>query len=343
MNPFSPFFRPHASSRPAADAARDNDQVRTAPPSLERHQKINEFFEKLEKADARRTDKEISLSCYHLIHELQKNERQLREASRAGDHARKKELKHKQKLLAEQLAELTPQGLHGLGNDSNERLWRRRQQWKAAAIEGFHTWSARVCASASGVVGAEVSGAGNKAAVHQSLGYLPQAILSGLLRIVTETLQVRVNKAGKPKMAPNLAITSDFKTNNLQLQQARQRLLEAARALEQTISQIPGGAPVTDEQRQQVAQALEKMMQAVDSVSSHADMDENLWIRLKQDFKSKEFSAIVSVITGAASFAALGVDQSGAATIAAHKLLCLLGTLLQMPASFFDYMQGSVD
>jgi hypothetical protein len=337
------FFRSHPPLTQVANAAHNNIPSNHCLPALPRQQKINDFFDKLEQADARRTAPDVSLACYHVINELQKNEKQLRDARRVGDRPLERQLKQKQQLLTEQLSKLIPQGLHGLSNDENDRLWRRRQQWKAAAIEGFHTWSARLCASASGIAGAEVDGAGKKAAVHQSLGYLPQAILSSLLRIVTETLQVRANKAGRPKMAPNLAIDSGFKTNNKQLREARKRLLVAADALAESMRNIVDEGSASDELRQALAGEIEAMQQAIASGKPYARMDENLRIRLKQDFKSKELSAIVSVVSGLASFAALGVEQSGAGTIAAHKLLCLLGTLLQMPASFFDYLDGNVD
>lgn len=336
------FFRTHRASPPSGSpAATEADQGDGA----RRRRKIADFFERLEQADGKRADPAATRVYIQTRLKLQEKKVELRQARTADttDRVRIRQLEKEVQLLKSDQQKLYVAGPQGLSAAELEP--KRKEQRKAAWIEGMHTlFGARLLTSAAGIAGVEVAGAGKKTAIHQALGYGPQSMFSGLLRIVTELPQMRMNKGGKPKMPPNLAITSDFKRNNEALQAARTNVKAARDSVAAAIQTVLEGAAEPErEAREALARELEAFWRAVDSGNQYAGIDENLWILLEREFRGKKASAIVAVLAGLASTGAYAVDPTGAGAVAAHKLLCLLGSMLQLPASVPDYLDGNVD
>lgn len=307
-----------------------------------KRQKITVFFRQLEEADNKRGDPAKMRGFILKRQQLDQTKRELNEARRMHpeDNARIKRL---QDEVKRQKAQVQTEYIEGPQGMSAVQLKKKRShQWKAAAIEGLHTmFGSRLVSAASGIGGAEISGAGKKAAIHQGLGYGPQSLFSGLLRIVTEVPQIRLNKGGKPAMPPNLAATSNFKQNRKEMKAARAALETAALSLRRAYEAAASDASEANLER--LMSELQNLMQAVGKLGKFDSMYENLCIQLEREFRGKKASAVVSVLASVMSGAALAIEPSGVASVVGHKLLCLGGLLLQGPASPFDFMDGNVD
>jgi hypothetical protein len=318
-----------------------------------RSTKIQTFFENLKWAEGervndiegKRSDPTATRVYIQTRLKLDEKKSELLKAKLAEtqDKARIGALEKQVKLLQEQQQKLYAIGPQGLSEEILKE--KRKEQRKPAWVEGVHTLlGARLPASASGIAGAEITDPGGKTAIHQSLGYATESILSGLMRIVTEVPQVRMNKGGKPKLPSNLAATSNFKQNNQARKAARENVEAARIAVAAAIPTIPeDGTSPQRENLEALERALKNLQDALQSGGQLADIGKNLWILLEREFRGKKASAVVSVIAGLASTGAFAVEQTGAGAIAAHKILCLLGSLLQLPASYFDYFDGNID
>ena len=307
-----------------------------------KQQKIAAFFNRLEDAGNKRGDPTKMRNFILKRQQLDQTKRELADALEANPKD-KALIKRLQEEVKSQKAEVQTSYIEGPQGMSLAQLKeKRREQWKAASIEGLHTmFGARLFSAASGIGGVELSSVGSKAALHQGLGYGPQSLASGLFRIVTEVPQIRMNKGGKPKLPSNLAATSNFKQNCREMKTARSTLQTATQSLRSAYDAAARDA--SDANLETLTRELENLMQAVRHLAKFDSMYENLCIQLEREFRGKKASAVVSVLAGVMSGGALAIDQSGVAAIVGHKLLCLGGLLLQGPMSPFDYMDGNVD
>lgn len=307
-----------------------------------KRQKIAAFFNRLEAADNKRGNPEKMRSFILKRRQLDQTKRELDDARQANpkDNARIKRL---QDEVKRQKAEVRTGYIEGpQGMTAAQLKEKRKEQWKAASIEGLHTmFGARVLSAASGIGGAELAGMADKVALHQGLGYGTQSGLSGLLRIVTEVPQIRMNKGGKPKMPSSLAATSNFKQNRREMEAAMAGLQEAKESLRRAYEAAVSNA--SDANLETLKGALCNLVKAVGNLGKFDSMYKNLCIQLEREFRGKKASAVVSVLAGMASTAALAVEPSGATAVAGHTILCLAGLLLQGPVSPFDFMDGNVD
>ena len=307
-----------------------------------KQQKIAAFFNRLEEADNKRGDPAKMRNFILKRQQLDHTKHALTKALEANPK-NKMLIGWLQEKVKRQKTEVQKSYIEGPQGMSVAQLKeKRREQWKAASIEGLHTmFGARLFSAASGIVGAELSSAGSKVAFHQSLGYGTQSLASGLFRIMTEVPQIRMNKGGKPKLPSNLAATSNFKQNRREMEAARAALQTAAQSLRSAYDAAASNA--SDANLEALTRELEKLTQAVRHLAKFDSMYESLCIQLEREFRGKKASAVVSVLAGVMSGGTLAIDQSGTAAIVGHKLLCLGGLLLQGPASPFDYMDGNVD
>ncbi|HEY8605993.1 MAG TPA: hypothetical protein VIM12_02615 [Noviherbaspirillum sp.] len=309
-----------------------------------RRTRIKTYFTRLKAADRKQSDPAATRRYLQLRAKRQEADDAMRAARRdgSGDAQRTWAAEHSRLTKALRRA----YGHGPLGMDDDSLAARRAAQRKAAWLEGLHTFGgARLLAMAGGIGGREVSGAAGKAAVHQSLGYAPQAVLSGMARIVTEVPQIRINRGGRPRLASGLAPRGGFRQNNAAWRQARKRVEQACRELGEAAHGMEslGEGEAGWRGYERLDHALHKLTSALDQGIGPADNDRALWIALEREFRGKKASAVVSVIAGLASFGAYAVEPTGVAASAGQKLLCMLGALLQMPASTADYMDGSID
>lgn len=325
-----------SSSQMAQTVARHNRKQE------KNRQKIATFFQRLEAADNKRNDPAKTINFILQREKLDRLKRELADARRTNsrDDARIKALKEEVKRQKAEVQAAYVEGPQGLS--AAELKEKRREQWKAASIEGLHTMlGARVLSAASGISGPEIASAGAKVAAHQGLGYGPQSVFSGLLRIVTEVPQIRINKGGKPKMPANLAATSNFKDNRKGMEAASAGLQAARESLHRAYD--AAAEDPSDVNLEALKDQLRKLAEASGHLAGFDRIYDNLCILLEKEFRGKKASAVVSVVAGMASAGALAIDQTGIASVVGHKLLCLAGLLLQGPASPFDFMDGNVD
>lgn len=304
--------------------------------------KIATFFQRLEAADNKRSDPAKTIHFILQRERLDRLKRELADARRANprDDARVKALKKEEKRQKAEVQAAYVEGPQGLSAAGLKM--KRREQWKAASIEGLHTLlGARILSAASGIAGPEIAGAGAKVAAHQSLGYGPQSVFSGLLRIVTEVPQIRMNKGGKPKMPSNLAATSNFKENRRAMKAASAGLRAARESLRHAYEAASRDS--SDANLEALQGRLRNLAEASGQLAGFDRMYDNLCTQLEKECRGKKASAVVSVVAGMASAGALAIDQTGIASVVGHKLLCLIGVVLQGPASPFDFMDGNVD
>ena len=307
-----------------------------------KQEKIAAFFNRLESANNKRGDPAKMRRYLLKRHQWEQTKRELTEALKANpkDKARIKRLQEEVKSQKAEVKTGYVEGPQGMSIDQLKK--KRREQWKAASIEGLHTmFGARVLSAASGIGGAELGSVGSKVALHEGLGYGPQSLTSGLFRIVTEVPQIRMNKGGKPKLPSNLAATSNFKQNRREMAAARATLQTATQSLRSAYDAASSDA--SDVNLATLMRELQNLMQAVRKLAKFDNMYENLCIQLEREFRGKKASAVVSVLAGIMSGGAMAVEPSGTAATVGHTLLCLGGLLLQGLASPFDYMDGNVD
>lgn len=310
---------------------------------LERQRrKLADYFSRLERADGRQSNPASTRAFIQARMDLDDKRQQLEtaRASAQRDPLQVKALKNEKKQLKAEVQKLYIEGPQGLSAEAMRM--KRKQQWKAASIEGLHTmFGARIFSALGGIAGAEAAGMADKAAIRQGLGYGPQSMLSGMFRIVTEVPQIRLNRGGKPKMPPNLAADSNFKHNRKAMAAALTALNGAALGLRTAMADARG-SPLPDKLHV-VEERLDAIARAVAELVKFEKSYDNLCILLERECRGKKFSAGVSVVAGMMSMGASAVDPSGTAALVGHKLLCLGGFLLQAPLSAFDYMDGNVD
>jgi len=340
------FIQPFAYAAwtsPAAQERRSTRALQSDARKLEtQRRKLADYFARLEYADRKQSDPSSTRAFILTRMALDDKRRQLDAARAAGrkDAQRVKTLKNEIRQIKTEVQRLYVEGPQGLSAD--EMRAKRKQQWKAASIEGLHTmFGARIFTALGGIGAAEVAGMAGKAAIHHGLGYGPQALFSALFRIVTEIPQIRLNRGGRPRMPPNLAVGSNFKRNRKAMLAALTVLNGAAEALRATV------ARARDDMSPDNLHAVEKCLG--DSALALAELAQcrqsydNLCLLLERECPGKKFSAGVSVLAGILSLGANVIEPTGAAAAAGHKLLCLGGFLLQAPLSAFDYMDGSID
>ncbi|MGI4938889.1 MAG: hypothetical protein ACRYF5_19395, partial [Janthinobacterium lividum] len=257
----------------------------------------------------------------------------------AAKPANPRELKKKVKALQKEVERAYISG--ALGMTEQQVREKRKQQWKSASLEGFHTMiGSRSLAIATGIGAAESASWANKIAIHQGGGYLPQSIFSGWLRLVTQVPQILIG-AGNPKLAPNLAASGDFRKANKALQAAMSALDTVQGELRNAVDAAriePDAGTLA-----QLTDCATRNTAAIESLRKAAQGLKNQWILLEKECRGKKGSAAVSAAAGLMSVGASAIDPSGTAMFIAHKLLYLAGFFLQAPASAFDYMDGSVD
>lgn len=335
-------FRTHPSNvNPSSTAGEMPESAQTRGQD-KRRGKISMFFQGLDGADQKRANPEVTRAFIYARLKLDEKKETLRAMQDAGAGEREdvRQLKAEIKQLKVDVQRFYVEGPQGLTAAAIKA--KRKEQWKAAMIEFFHTEiGARTLAGLAGSTGVEVSGAVEKAVLRQSLGYGPQALLSGFLRIVTEVPQIRMNKGGKPKMPANLAASANFNISTKEMKAAMTRVQESGVALSLAYEVSSGDRSAAALVALKLRQ--EEFQQALAGLLNCRNVHENLLILLERECRGKKGSAVVSLLAILMSLGAYAVDQTGAGAIAAHKILCFGGFFLQALVSPFDFMDGTVD
>lgn len=249
-------------------------------------------------------------------------------------------LKKRMHEIEEEKWELYLTGLLKLSPEQMESI--KKELWKGAWIEGIHTLlGSRIWTAISGIAGVEMGSAAKKMAIHRALGYEMQSMLSGMLRIVTQVIQSRVNKAGLPRMAPNLEAKSNFNENKPKMKAAMQAVRKAAESAGTALKEAVDDP--SQEKWSNVSIQLNFLETAVAEQKVFDNVHDKLWIALSKEFRAKKNSAVVSALQIIASTGALAFEPTGIGAMVAHRLLSLVGVIFQLPASAGDYMKGLIE
>ena len=222
------------------------------------------------------------------------------------------------------------EGVLGLPADLKEQKkgWRR-----AASVEFLHTSIGRLMSLIAGLGSLGIDSELGKAVVHQTLGYGPQAPVTGFGRMASEIWQVQLNDGGKPKLPPQVQNAPALKEVRKGMKDVKQALRETNPELREAIvaAFTPGASP----------EALENLKNLRDKVSAEKtkfDVQNKKYTwrfaAFKRQYVGKRWGGAVSAFAGSvATPLSFTIPPAGIAAQAAGTFL------LQPPAGYVDFMK----
>ena len=221
-------------------------------------------------------------------------------------------------------------GVLGLPADLKEQKkgWRR-----AASVEFLHTSVGRLLSLITGVGSLGIDSELARAVLHQTIGYGPQAPVTGFGRMVSEIWQIQLNDGGKPKLPPQVQNAPELKEVRKGMKAVKQALRDTNPELRAAIeaASAPGALP-------EALKNLENLRDKVSIEKSKIDELSKKYIwrfaAFKRQYMGKRWGGAVSAFAGSvAAPLSFTIPPAGIAAQATATFV------LQPVAGYADFMK----